>query len=171
MTKAVGAAAILLGCTLAAFCRIRAKKARVELLCSLRDCLVQLRRELAERSCDMAEVFRKLSGQNTGQKTGAFFDTLCREMDALGEKRFSEIWRDAAKESFDSLDQSAMETLAALGDCLGGSELALQCAALESAAWEMERLSQTERDALGAERRMSFGLSLSAGALLVIMLI
>jgi stage III sporulation protein AB len=171
VTKTIGAAAILLGCCLAALCRVRAKKARIELLCAARDCLMQLRRELEERRCGMPELFEKLARQNEGQRTGAFFKRLGKEMDALGEKRFSEIWRAAAKEIFALPEEAAAEALAAPGGCLGGSELELQCAALERAAREMERLSQTEREALGAERRMSYGLSLSAGALLVIMLI
>ena len=171
MTKAVGAAAILLGCCLAALCRVRAKKARIGELCSARDSLMQLRRELADRRCDLAEVFLRLAGQYEGKRTGVFFNRLCEEMEALGEKRFAEIWRAASWEVFESLDANAAEMIGALGGFLGGSELEPQCAALERAAREMERLAQTEREALGGERRMSYGISLSAGALIVIMLI
>lgn len=171
MRKVIGAAAILLGCFWAAWGRVRAKRAQNALLLSVRDALCELRRELAERQSDMAGIFRKLANKNRERATGALFRRLCMSMDTLGDRSFSEIWRAAVADELGDLGAEALETLGALGESLGGSELALQCEALERAARETEALAQQVKEALPEEKRMSFGLSLAAGALLVIMLI
>ena len=57
-----------------------------------------------------------------------------------------------------------------LGACLGGSELERQCAALERAARALAEEESAEKEKLGSERKLSFGLSLSASAFLVILL-
>ena len=171
MKKLLGAAAILLGCIWAAMSRVRAGRVRERRLLSMRDALTELSRELAARRCGMKDLFRRLADLNEGKNAGAFFQSLCDEMVTLGEKCFSEIWRAAVADKLGALGEEAAQTLCALGECLGGSELALQCEALDRAAREMERLARNEREAMPDRRRMSDGLSLAAGALLVIMLI
>ena len=171
MRKMFGAAAILLGCFLSAWCRIRAGRRREAVLLLMRDSLTEFRRELTDRRGGMRDILTSLAGRNARRETGPFFDRICADMDELGEKSFSEIWRSGVAGELRMLGEGAADTVGALGDSLGGSELALQCEALENAAHEMERLARKEREALPGERRMSFGLSLAAGAMLVIVLI
>lgn len=171
MRKLLGAAAILLGSFLAAWSRILAGRRREEALLSMRDGLTEWRRQLAERRGGMRDIVRELVDKNKQKTTGAFFTRLCADMDELGEKSFSEIWRHAVWDELGMLGETAVDTLGALGENLGGCELALQCQALERASHEMERLAREEKAALPAKRRMSLGLSMAGGALLVIMLI
>ena len=171
LRKLLGAAAILLGCFWAAWSRIRVGHRRESALLSMRDCLTECRRQLAERRGGMRDIVRELADKNKQKPTGAFFARLYEDMDELGEKSFSDIWRLAVRDELGILGETASDTIGALGENLGGSELAMQCRALERASCEMERLAREEKAALPGKRRMSFGFSMAVGALLVIMLI
>ena len=95
---------------------------------------------------------------------------LNEKLEDLGEYSFSELWRGTAEECFSALGEGVVDILCPLGDCLGGSELDRQCTALERAAQRIEKEAETRREALGGEKRLSFGLSLCAGGFLAIML-
>ena len=170
MRKLCGAAAILLGCLGAALGRLRSKKERILLLRSLAASLLELRGELSERQRSLGDCFRSLAEKNEGDTVGAFYAALCAELRGLGERRFSEIWRAASESCFARTPEAVLDTLCPLGVLLGGSELERQCKALEKAARRIEREADAERSALRDERRLCLGLSLSAGAFLVIML-
>lgn len=171
MRKLFGAAAILLGCFWAAWSRIRDGHRRESALLSVRDGLTEWRRQLAERRGGMRDIVRELADKNEQKPIGKFYTRLFADMDELGEKSFSEIWRLAVRDELGMLGETAFDTLGALGENLGGCELALQCQALERASLEMERLAREEKAALPVKRRMSFGFSMAVGTLLVIMLI
>ena len=171
MNKAIGAAAILLGCFAAALLRMRAKRTRIEALLSLRAGLAELRRALSERRHALREIFLRLADRYEARPAGEFFHCLSQRMDALGECCFVEIWEAALRDKLAFLGEEVSDTLGALGLCLGGSELELQCRALERASADLDAIIQRDRDALPAEKRMSYGLSLCAGAMLLIMLI
>ena len=170
MKKLFGAAAVMLACLLAAAERIRAKKERLRTLSSLREGLSALRRELAERQTALGWIFSDLAQRFSAEAAGAFFGKLGREMDSLGERDFAQIWRSAAEDLFAGTKCGLCELLSPLGVYLGGSELELQCEALEKAVRELDELTKRQSEATAAEKRLDLGLSLSAGALLVIML-
>lgn len=91
-------------------------------------------------------------------------------MDKLGDLAFSEIWNAAADGLAAAVGEESADALRPLAVVLGGSELDRQCAALETAARRIEEARLAQRERLKEEGRLTFGLSLSAGALLVIML-
>ena len=171
MRKALGAAAILSACFFAALYRTRAKRARITLLLSLRDSLNMLLRELSERKRGMREILSALAGRYTGQAAGGFYERLAGELKELGECSFSQIWDGAVREFFCGQGEALIEILSPVGQSLGGSELEPQYTALRGAAKQLEGLAEAEREALPDERRLSYGLSLSLGAMLVIMLL
>lgn len=170
MRKLIGAAAILLASFLGALLRLQKKKERIALLRALETSLSALRGELAERRRSLGDIFRSLSQRSAHEKVGAFYERLCADLDTLGDRGFSEIWRTAAKGCFAPLGDAVVDALLPLGGCLGGSELERQCAALDTAARRIAGEAQSRKEKLAEERKLSFGLSLSAGAFLVIML-
>ena len=171
MKKALGAAAILSGCFFAALNRIRARRARIALLLSLRDSLNNLLRDLSERKRGMREILSSLADRYAGQAAGSFYERLADDLCELGERSFSQIWDGALHEVFNAQGETFFETLSPIGQSLGGSELEPQYAVLRNAARQLEGLAEAEREALPGERRLSYGLSLCLGAMLVIMLL
>ena len=169
MNRISGAAAILVSCFLAAIMRLRSQKERIRFLRALETSLLELRGELVERRRGLGEIFLLLANKND-EAVGRFYETLCDGLESLGERSFSEIWRASAEISFSTLGENCLDALLPLGVCLGGSELELQCAALESAARRIADTARTEKESLAAERKLSIGISLSAGAFLVIIL-
>ena len=171
MRKLLGAAAILLASLLAACLRLRAEGERLRLLRALSQSLLLLRSELSERQRGLSDCFCILAQKTGNDVVALFYSMLAEEMDALGEKSFAEIWRCAAGKCFSSQGESILELIVPLGACLGGSELARQCAALDDAARRLEGEEAAERERFRAGKKLRFALCLSAGAFLVIMLI
>ena len=170
MRKLIGAAVILLACFLSAQLRLRTKKERIACLRALETSLAELRGELAEHRRSLGEVFRFLSQKSDHEKVKTFYETLCSDLNMLGERGFSEIWRSASEKCFRLQGDEAVDALFPLGSCLGGSEMERQCAALETAVRRIAAEAQAQNEKLKEERKLYFGLSLSAGAFLVIML-
>ena len=136
----------------------------------LSESLLVLRSELSERGRSLGEIFLRLSEKSENDALKSFYGALCSEMNSLGDRSFSEIWRSASELFFHACGENVTEALRPLGACLGGSELERQCAALEEAARMIGETARTEKEALAGERKLSFGLALSAGAFLVIIL-
>ena len=170
MRRVFGAAAILFGSFLWALCRQRAAAGRIDMLRALSQSLLELRSALQEQRRPLGEVFSRLAEKNAQEDAGAFYETLRRRMDALGERSFSQIWREAVEAEIRPRDFTAADVLRPLGALLGGSELDGQCAALERAARRIEQEADARREALRAGKKLSYGLSLSAGAFLAIIL-
>ena len=167
----IGAAAVVSACFFAALSRLRAKRERIALLFCLRDSIEVLQRELAERRVGMREIFSQLARRSRSEEAVSFYELLSGEMDKLGERSFSTIWDGALHSAFSRQGEELVEILSPLGICLGGSEIEPQLAALQNAARQLQRTAETERAALSGEKRLSFGLSLSVGAMIVIMLL
>lgn len=169
--KLVGAAAILLGSLLAALTQLNAEKTREETRRALRRSLILLRNELYERQTILPEAFPGLAGASGCEAAQGFYVFLSEEMRQLGERSFSAIWRDCAGEKLAMLDEEDTEAIASLGTTLGGSELELQCAALEKCADTLERKSAQCAAERAEKRKMTLGVTLSLGAFVIILLI
>ena len=170
MRKLFGAASILLGCFWAALGRLRRKKEDILLLRTLAQSLLELRRTLSERQQSLGGIFFALAQKHGKEPVGAFYEDLGSKIGDLGERSFSEIWREAVEDRFASTEPEVCDALRPLGDFLGGSELERQCRALDSAAQRIAELAEAGKEALRGEMRLNLSLSLCAGAFLVIML-
>ena len=170
MRKLLGAASILLACFWAALGRLRDKKQSIAHLHALAQSLLELRSALQERQQGLGGMFMSLAQKYEKGPVRGFYGRLNEKLEDLGEYSFSELWRGTAEECFSALGEGVVDNLCPLGDCLGGSELDRQCTALERAAQRIEKEAETRREALGGEKRLSFGLSLCAGGFLAIML-
>ena len=170
MKKALGAAVILLASLYSAIYRVRRDSERIKLLLSVRESLLLMRRELSERRRTLSEVFTYLADQQEKQLAGSFYASIVSELNSLGDKRVAQIWRDAAEASFAEAGRDLAEILRPLGELMGSSDLERQLEEAEKCAREIEALARKEEDALPQKRRTTFGLTLSAGAFLVILL-
>lgn len=171
MKKLCGAAVIMLASLLAAWMRVGAKRDRIRLLRSLSLSLLELRRELSERQRSLRESFLRLSEKDEDQRSASFYRELCAALRELGEQSFSELWARAIGNTVSPADDVAAEILLPLGGILGGSELDRQCAALDRAAQRLSEEAEARRDELRRTRPLNFGLPLSLGAFLVIMML
>ena len=142
---------------------------RPRLLRELSAALEQMEREISFRLTPLPELFERLSREYSGP-VAALFACCARDMDDLGQRSLSQIWRQALAEASLDLDGRGLRALEELGEVLGrydgdGLRGALRqtCGELTAAAEEAER----ERERKG---RMDQVLGLTTGALLVILL-
>ena len=146
------------------------KKEDILLLRTLAQSLLELRRTLSERQQSLGGIFSALAQKHGKEPVGAFYEDLGSKIGDLGERSFSEIWRETVEDRFASTEPEVCDALRPLGDFLGGSELERQCRALDSAAQRIAELAEAGKEALRGEMRLNLSLSLCAGAFLVIML-
>ena len=171
MNKAVGAAAILFSCFFSALRYLHMRSEKILQMQALGKSLLELRSELAERRRNLGDIFYSVAGKNGIDRIKSFYEGLHGKLCDLGERGFSEIWREEAGRCFAPLGRNVEDLLFPLGEYLGGSELERQCAALEKAAFRLEEECQREKETLKREKKLRLGLSLSGGAFLVIMLL
>ena len=169
MLRLAGAVLLAAGPAVIGFHAARRLARRPRLLRELAAALEQMEREISFRLTPLPELFVRLSQEYSGP-VGALFSCCARDMDDLGQRSLSQIWRQALTEAtldLDSRGQRALEELCEVlgrydGDGLRGA-LRQTCGELTAAAEEAER----ERERKG---RMDQVLGLTTGALLVILL-
>lgn len=164
-----GAVLLAAGPAVIGFHAARRLARRPRLLRELAAALEQMEREISFRLTPLPELFVRLSQEYSGP-VGALFSCCARDMDDLGQRSLSQIWRQALTEATLDLDSRGQRALEELGEVLGrydgdGLRGALRqtCGELTAAAEEAER----ERERKG---RMDQVLGLTTGALLVILL-
>ena len=164
-----GAVLLAAGPAVIGFHAARRLARRPRLLRELAAALEQMEREISFRLTPLPELFVRLSQEYSGP-VGALFSCCARDMDDLGQRSLSQIWRQALTEATLDLDSRGQRALEELGEVLGrydgdGLRGALRqtCGELTAAAEEAER----ERERKG---RMDQVLGLTTGVLLVILL-
>lgn len=170
MMKILGAAFIFAGCLYIGFIRARAYNMREKSLGALKDCLFHIRSSIEFRNDALPELFSRLSGQDAGQ-AGAFFKKLSFCMDKIGETSFASIWSDAVKTCFKELSDPEYAELSKLGQVIGRCDAATQIKALADSEAFFGKALEALRHELPQKRRLALGLSATAGAFAVILLI
>ena len=170
MLRLAGAVLLAAGPALIGFHAAGRLARRPRLLRELIAALEQMEREISFRLTPLPELFLRLAEEYSGP-VGTLFGCCVRDMDDLGQRSLSQIWRQALGEASLDLDGRGLRALEELGEVLGrydgdGLQGALRqaCGELTAAAEEAER----ERDQKG---RMDQVLGLTSGAFLVILLI
>ena len=170
MLRLAGAVLLAAGPALIGFHAAGRLARRPRLLRELIAALEQMEREISFRLTPLPQLFLRLSEEYSGP-VGTLFGCCVRDMDDLGQRSLSQIWRQALGEASLDLDGRGLRALEELGEVLGrydgdGLQGALRqaCGELTAAAEEAER----ERDQKG---RMDQVLGLTSGAFLVILLI
>lgn len=168
--KAAGGVVILLAFLLAALCAQKSDKARLQALLSLREKLFGLERELSEGQRELWTVFRELVQKGGSEEVQRFFTALCAKKEEVGEKPFSTLWSECICAALPSLDEEDAGELRSLGSVLGISDLDAQCAAIERVCAAFEKHAADLRAHFAEKSRVTWGVSFSLGAFVVILL-
>lgn len=170
MLRLAGAVLLAAGPALIGFHAASRLARRPRLLRELTAALEQMEREISFRLTPLPELFSRMAKEYSGP-VAALFACCARNMDDLGQRSLSQIWRQALDEASLDLEGRGRRAVEELGDVLGRYDgdslrraLRQTCGELSAAAEEAER----ERERKG---RMDQVLGLTAGAFLVILLI
>lgn len=169
MLRLVGAVLLAAGPAVAGFHAAGRLARRPRLLRELTAALEQMEREISFRLTPLPELFDRLSREYNGP-VGTLFACCARNMEDLGRRTLSQIWRQALAEAALDLEGRGLRALEELGEVLGRYDgdglrdtLRQTCGELSAAAAEAEE--ERER-----KERMDQVLGLTTGALLVILL-
>ncbi len=167
--RLVGAALVLAGPAMVGFRSARRLARRPECLRTLHAALEQMAREISFRLTPLPELFRSLAETYEGP-VGLLFASCVREMEGLGTKSMAQIWRQALTEVPLDLEGRAARALEALGEVLGRYDGENLRGALEQACGELAAAAEEAEREWERKGRMEQVLGLTAGGLLVILL-
>ena len=170
MMKIFGATFIFAACFYIGFIKARAFKMREINMSAVTECLFHIRSSIAFSNDALPELLSKLSAQFDGQ-AGAFFSSLCLQMDRIGETSFANIWTEVIKSCFSELGASEFTELSKLGQTIGRCDAATQIKAISDCEAYFSRGLEQIRCELPQKRKLALGLSATAGAFAVILLI
>ena len=168
--KLFGFILITLSTTVCGICYASEKNERLKDLQSFCLMLELLRGELTYKLVPLSELAEKLSEELEG-KASAFMQILSLNLASLGEKGFSIIW----DESFDlcslSFNDKECESIKELGKVLGRYDLQTQNKCITETYTILHDSLSTLMGAMPQIKKLSVGASMSAGALLAILLV
>lgn len=167
MLRPLGAGLIILSFALFGAGRAQELRRYSALITALATSVELLRGEIVSRLRPLPEAAEILARTGPAAARG-FYLRLSLELEALGEREFSEIWRDCVLKL--ALRQNEREALTALGRSLGRYGLDEQEAALCRCLDRLGAASIEARERAISGARLCAGLSLSAGALIAIIL-
>lgn len=170
MLRLAGALLLAMGPAVVGFRAADCLRRRPSHLRETAGALEQMEREISYRLTPLPELFSALSQEYSGP-VGELFARCARDMDGLGQRSMAQIWRQALSNAALDIEGRGLRALEELGEVLGRYDgeavrgaLKRACAELYMAADEAER--EWER-----KGRMDQVLGLTAGVLLVILLI
>lgn len=167
--KTIGAGAVLLSSALYALIYYRQERSRGELLV---DCAVLFERMAAELggSMDRLEnVFIRVA-ENSRGRTGMLLNKLTESMADLGECQFQELWSRCWRETMPELSDR-LEDIYRLGEALGGFDAYEQREKILRCAQMLRKDGEELRSGLMQRAKLRGAVSLSIGAMTVILLI
>ena len=143
---------------------------RERILVQLSAALAQMEREISFRLTPMPQLLGELAEDAPGP-VGAFFGACRDGLGELGSRSLAEIWRQALLTAPLDLEERALAVLDRLGTVLGRYQEEEVRAALALAAEELAREGELARAEVENRGRMYRVLGLTAGGLLVILLL
>jgi len=168
--KMLGFLLISLSSALCGLCYISLKKDRVSELEAFSDMLTLMQGELLCRLSPLTELAAKLS-ENTEGKAGSFLKILALNLEMLGERAFYDIWCESLNVCVSELNKNELEAIKSLGNILGRYDVKTQTKAIDEVIEVLKRSALCEKDQLPQLKRLSMGISASAGAILAILLV
>ena len=127
-----------------------------------------LERELSCREPDLSELLETAARQSGGP-VEAFFTGCRSQLEELGNRPFSSIWKDNLSQAGLSLRRQEQELLAGLGTILGRYDRTVQCRALNRVAAELEEQLREEGSEAQKRAKLYMTLSIAGGMLLVVL--
>ena len=149
---------------------VASRKERIDTLSSFASMLELLKAELNSSLCSIPELLERIALKIDGPAQ-SFIKILKLNFSVLGEKSFSAIWEESLVACNTDLAENELDSLCSLGNVLGKYTLETQNRALDEC---ISLLRQSERNAsfdFPQIKRLSIGVSVSAGLLLGILLI
>lgn len=165
--KLLGAVMIIFGALCTGISYVESRKDLITKLGELASGLRLLGAEMENSVSPLQELLKKQAEQSRGA-VKLFFGSAADSMDSLGEREFCEIWTECAEELIS--DRQVMRELTELGGVLGRYSLERQCEAIEHCAAALEAYADRTRLQLQQTGRLALGLPVSAGALMIILL-
>ena len=167
--KILGALLICAAAVSAAIARRAEQRCRIKRLRDFASFFSLMRGELGAYAMPLPELLNSLIPRLSGQARH-FAQTLLRELPQLAEEGFSAIWERSVSADLPELGETERRVLDAVGQTLGRYDLARQCQVLEEGEAFLRKVAEREAQALAKNRGISWGLALTAAAMLVIVL-
>lgn len=165
--KLLGAVMIIFGALCTGISYVESRKDLITKLDALASALRQLGAEMENSVSPLQELLEKQGMQSRGT-VRLFFSSAADSMESLGEREFCEIWAECARKFI--ADRQAIRELTELGGILGRYSLERQCKAIEHCAVMLEEYRNRLSLELQQTGRLALGLPVSAGALMIILL-
>jgi len=170
MIRILGALLVIGGAAAVGFSAVRGLNKRVRTLRAFLAALELMERELSFRLTPMPELLDELSVRMP-EPVRTFFTTCRAGLETLGERDLGQLWRVGLEDAQLGLQREELALLEELGDVLGRFDSEGQQAALTRVRTQLEHCLCGAQENRAKQSKMYGALGLSAGALLVIMLV
>lgn len=168
--RIIGAFLAFCACGAIGVMRIFAERKRIDLLTALCGAFSVMKAELSAHLTALPDLAKMLSQQGKGDAAD-FFSALDARMDALGKCCFDEIWRESAAETLCLLKEDELQEVLNVGAVLGRGELEMQLNAIDRCVSSLYAVLEGARTQQPQQSKLTLGVSLAAGTLIVVMLI
>ena len=168
--KLLGMCMILGSCIICGYIYAEKKNERIKTLESFCEMMELMQGELESRLSSLPDMVRELMNRVDGP-AAVFLESLNEALHFLGEKGLGDIWVDSCAEAFGFLDEGEKKVFYSLSNVLGKYDVSRQIASLDDCIGQFGQALSREKLDYPQVRKLSLGVSLSAGVLLTIMLV
>lgn len=126
--------------------------------------------ELATYGLPLPELLETLIPR-VPESVGCFAQSLLQALPLLASAGFSSLWKRCAATSFPDAGAMEKSVLETVGQTLGRYDLPRQCQVLEESATLLQKEAESQEQALHRNCGLAWGLALTAGAMLAIVLV
>ena len=165
----LGIVMIVLASVLSGLTYIKLKDSRIKELNSVCLMLETMQRELEARLTPLPELFELIRDGDIGVASG-FSETILKQMENLGQTDFRIIWNSCVEASFTKLNERELFELQRIGDVLGKYSVEKMNRTLSICHDYLKKALEADVGEYPQRRRLAIGLSVSAGAMLTIVL-
>jgi len=171
MLKMLGAAVIILTCSVSAVRAVVRLNSRVRSLRSLCLCADVMKNEIGENLMPVPELFELLAEMGDGP-AGRLFENARLGLGMLGRESLYSIWKKAVENTPGlGLTQTEKETVEEMGLCLGRYGAENQAAMLGRIAFRLETYRKRAEEERGRDIKLQAYLGVISGVFVVIVLL
>lgn len=170
LMKLLGLTLIVFSSGLCGINYVSARKERLAELGSFISMLELIMAELVTNQSPLPEILHKISDNICG-KASDFAKLMLLNLSVLGEKGFDTIWSESLRACEISFSIDEYQSFMKLGAILGKYEIEFQIRAIEDSLWLLKKREESYSAAYPQTKRLSLGLSVSAGLMLAIILV
>lgn len=168
--KYLGLMLIFISSVACGYSYVRMRDEHISELGSVCMMLENMQRELESRLTPLPDLFKQLSVNMTGA-AATFMEELLFEMKDLGSRNFCSLWNESIEKALKNLEEQEIHELELLGEVLGRYGIDRQLQAIQNCLNVLGKALECSVEVYPQRKKLAFGLSLSAGALLAIVLV